>query len=173
MNEFLNSWFFTGVIYDSFVVYDLLCLAMLSSCALHYRSNSAIIAAVSFSLIVIMGAIDAFLTLHLMIQKALYAPPFMIGAIFVNRKIALAFSLFILIQIVYMVENLLFLTNISAITSYYPVLCFISVILITARISAEGDQNGGNIGTGIVDIYRRIHSASIIHDQKAHEKKPH
>ena len=53
----MDSWFFTGVIYDMFVVYDLVCLAMLGACAIHYNSRSARIAAACYLLVVVMGSL--------------------------------------------------------------------------------------------------------------------
>tara|TARA_R110000796_G_scaffold168320_1_gene285231 strand:+ start:198 stop:701 length:504 start_codon:yes stop_codon:yes gene_type:complete len=165
----MDSWFFTGVIYDMFVVYDLVCLAMLGACAIHYNSRSARIAAACYLLVVVMGSFDSFLTLHLMIQKALYALPFIVGVLFVNKKVSIMFAAFIFIQIVYMAENLFFGIDKTIISSSYPVLCFLSVILITTRIS-EGESRGGNIIDHINNLYRNFLSNHSVHNH-ANQKK--
>ena len=165
----MDSWFFTGVIYDMFVVYDLVCLAMLSACAIHYNSSSGRIAAICYLLVVLMGSIESFFTLHLMIQKALYALPFIVGVLFVKRKTAIMFASFIFIQIIYMTENLFFGMDKTIISSSYPVLCFMSVILITTSIS-EGDSRGGNIIDHINNLYRNFLSHHSIHSHANHKK---
>ena len=105
-----------------------------------------------------------------MIQKALYALPFIVGVLFVNKKVSIMFAAFIFVQIVYMAENLFFGMDKTIISGAYPVLSFMSVILITTSIS-EGESRGGNIVDHINNLYRNFLSHHSIHSHANHKKR--
>jgi hypothetical protein len=162
----IGSWFFTGVIFDAFVVYDLFALAMLAGASLFYANKAALIALFCYLSLVLMGASDDFLRVDVAVQKGAYFIPFFVGAFFVSWKPRLYFFGFALIQLIAMIENIIYGMELSFISDFYPVACFFAVILITLNLRGGGD---GLVTVGGGSNLQRF--ACVIRDSELNTKK--